>query len=205
MPVRLRGKTGAVADVVERYERVSADFLRRLRAVAPPQWTGPTPCAEWNVRALVNHMARGNHNYAELVAGGTAAQFLRLRDVDALGADPVEAFAGSVRACAEAFARPGALDRVLDYPLGAIPGRQALAVRIADSLIHTWDLARAIGADEQLDPDLVAWVGEHVDDIYSGLAERPAGATHRFFAPPIDVAAGAARQDQLLGLFGRVP
>lgn len=61
------------------------------------QWCWPTPCAEWTVRELVNHMTRGNLNYRHLAEGGTGAEFLRLRDADALGADPVGAYVRSVR------------------------------------------------------------------------------------------------------------
>ena len=157
---------------------------------------------------LVNHVTRGNLNYVALVEGGSRAEFLRLRGVDALGADPLDAHARSVRLCAEAFARPGALHRVLDYPVGRMTGQQALAVRSTDNTIHTWDLARAIGVDDTLDTSLVAWIAEHFDEIYAGLAETPAAAetTHRFFAAAEDVSArDASQQDRLLGRMGRKP
>ncbi|WP_345033541.1 maleylpyruvate isomerase N-terminal domain-containing protein [Kutzneria kofuensis] len=48
-------------------------------------WAAPTPCTEWDVRQLVNHVVRGNLNYVALLDGGTAAEFLRWREVDALG------------------------------------------------------------------------------------------------------------------------
>jgi uncharacterized protein (TIGR03086 family) len=153
-------------------------------------------------------MARGNLNYAGLLRGGTRAEFLRLRDADALGKDPAGAYARSVQECAEAFARPDALQRILDYPLGQVTGRQALAVRTTDATIHTWDLARAIGVDEDLDIGLVTWIDDHLEDIYAGLAETPVAAdtTHRFFAAPEGVPADdASRQDRLLRRMGRTP
>jgi hypothetical protein len=76
-----------------------------------------------------------------------------------------------VRECAEAFSRPGALQRVVDYPLGQVTGRQALAVRTTDSAIHTWDLAQAIGVDDTLDIGLVAWISNELDEIYAGRPE----------------------------------
>src|SRR5262245_14344885 len=121
--------------ILQRYRRASEEFARRLAAVAPHQWSAPTPCSEWNVRQLVNHMTRGNLNYVLLAGGGAAAEMLRLREVDALGDDPVGAYAASVEACATAFAGPGALERTVDYPLGRISGGQALAVRTTDSTI----------------------------------------------------------------------
>jgi uncharacterized protein (TIGR03086 family) len=194
--------------IVDRFVLSSGEFERRLRAVRPEHWAWPTPCTEWNVRQLVNHMTRGNLNYVGLVEGGTGAEFLRLRDVDALGTDPVGAYTRSVRECAEAFRRPGALQRDLDYPLGQVTGQQALAVRTTDSTVHAWDLARAIGVDDTLDTSLVAWIDDHLDEIYAGLAETPTAVetTHRFFAAPVGMLArGASQRDRLLRRMGRKP
>lgn len=194
--------------ILGRFLAASTEFDQRLTSVRPDQWTAPTPCTEWNVRHLVNHMVRGNLNYVDLLAGGTREPFLHLRDADALGDDPLAAYTASVQLVAEAFSRPGALDQVLDYPLGKVTGRQALAVRATDSVIHAWDLAQAVGADDRLDPDLVAWISDNLETIYAGLAESPIAAdtTHRFFAEPgTAVSESATRQDRLLRLMGRDP
>ncbi|MFI0780336.1 TIGR03086 family metal-binding protein [Streptomyces sp. NPDC021212] len=193
---------------IERFLLAGAEFERRLRAVGAEQWGWETPCTEWDVRALVNHMARGNLNYTGLLNGETREDFLRRRDADALGIDPVGGYVQSVQACATAFARPGALERVVDYPLGRITGRQALAVRTTDSVIHTWDLARALGVDDRLHPDLVEWIDRDLEQIYAGLPETPIAprTTHRFFAPPVDpLPHDAGRQDRLLRRMGRNP
>ncbi|WP_246258265.1 TIGR03086 family metal-binding protein [Amycolatopsis anabasis] len=208
-PVGTLRSMGTFTDgLLERFVLASSEFERKLRAVRSGQWSWPTPCTEWNVRQLVNHMARGNLSYLHLLRGGTSADFLRLRDADALGADPLAAYTRSARECAEAFAEPGALGRVLDYPLGRVPGYQALAVRTTDSAIHTWDLARATGDDDTLDAGLVAWIDDHLEEIYAGLAETPTAAdtTHRFFAAPGDRLPHAApRQHRLLHRMGRNP
>lgn len=199
--------TALFEQVIDLFILASTGFERRLRSVRPDQWHRPTPCTEWDVRQLVNHMTRGNLNYVDLLGGGSAARFMRSRDADALGDDPLGAYVRSVRECAEAFAGPDALSRILDYPLGRVTGRQALAVRVTDSTIHTWDLARAVGVDDGLDPELVAWIDEHLGQIYAGLAETPTAAdtTHRFFAAPgRPTPAGAPRQDRLLHRMGRV-
>ncbi|WP_433048646.1 TIGR03086 family metal-binding protein [Dactylosporangium sp. CS-033363] len=185
-------------DLPERYERASAGFAAVLCAVRPEQWTAPTPCSEWDVRALVNHMARGNLSYVALLRGGTAAGFVRLRDEDALGNDPVVAYQESVRECAQAFRAPGALCRVLDYPLGPAPAAQLLAVRTTDSLVHTWDLARAAGGDETLDPDLVTWAAASLERTYANMS-----GLENFFAPPKTPVGDG--QERLLRRFGREP
>lgn len=200
--------TDAFEGIVDRFVSSSSAFGEKLATVRPGQWSWPTPCTEWDVRQLVNHMTRGNLNYVGLLGGATGAEFLRLRDADALGTDPPGAYARSVRECAAAFARPGALEQVLDYPLGQVAGQQALAVRVTDTIIHTWDLARAIGADDTLCPALVAWASDHLDEIYDGLAETPADplTTHRFFAAPAEgLPAGPSQQHRLLHRMGRRP
>ncbi|MFE5585327.1 TIGR03086 family metal-binding protein [Kitasatospora sp. NPDC056531] len=200
--------SGAFDGLLDRFLLAGAEFERHLRAVRPAQWTLPTPCTAWNVRQLVNHMTRGNLNYLLLLNGGDRAEFLRLREADALGPDPLAAYTASVRRLAEAFGQPGALCRILDHPLGPLAGRQALAVRITDSVIHTWDLAAALGADETLHPGLVAWISDHLDAIYAGLPETPVApdTTHRFFAAPEgEPAPAASRQARLLHRMGRSP
>ena len=181
-------------DVTDRFLLAAAGFDERLRHIEASDWARSTPCAEWDVRQLVNHMVRGNLNYTALVRGGTAADFLRMRDVDALGDDPLATYRTSTTECAAAF--DGSLDRVLDYPMGRITAAQALAVRTADSLVHTWDLARAVGADEVLDGDLVRWLDTDLDVIYAGLDVA------RHFATPHG-AAGTSAQERVLHQLGR--
>ncbi|WP_406100457.1 hypothetical protein [Streptomyces sp. NBC_01013] len=118
----------------------------------------------------------------------------------------MRAYTRSVRECATAFRKPGALQWTLDYPLGPIAGGQALAVRTTDTVIHTWDLARALGVPEELDPGLVAWIEDNLAEIYAGLAESPVSpdTTHRFFAAPgAPPPAHEVRQSRLLRLMGR--
>jgi uncharacterized protein (TIGR03086 family) len=192
--------------LVARFVAASDAFAQRLWLVEDGQWSSPTPCTDWDVRALVNHVAQANLNYVRLLHGGTAADFLRLREADALGSDPVGGFAGTAAACAQAYAEPGAMDRVVDHPSGKLTGRQALAVRTADTTIHTWDLARAIGADDTLDSDLLTWIDANIHEIYAGMAETPVSTqtTHRFYAPPSgDLPSGSSTQDRLLDRFGR--
>ena len=192
--------------LVARFVTTSDGLAQRVRLVGDGQWSAPTPCTDWDVRSLVNHVAQANLNYVRLLAGATAAEFLRHRDADALGGDPVRAFDESGRACAAAYAEPAALQRVVDHPSGRLTGAQALAVRTVDTLIHTWDLARAIGVDDSLDPDVVSWVEANIREIYAGMAETPVSeqTTHRFYAAPAgDLPAQSSTQDRLLDLFGR--
>lgn len=203
---RSRCRATTLDRVIDEFALASAEFERVLRNVRPEQWDRPTPCSEWNVRQLVNHMTLGNLNYVALAEGGTAADFRRMREVDALGVDPVGAFVRSAEQCARAFAEPAVLQRILDYPLGRLAGRRALAVRTTDSTIHTWDLAQAVGAHDTLHPKLVTWISDHLDEIYADLAETPTDpdSTHRFFAAACGTP-NLSKQERLLDRMGRSP
>jgi uncharacterized protein (TIGR03086 family) len=193
-------------DLISLFVAASDGFARRLQQITPARWSDPTPCTEWDVRALVNHVTQSNLNYVRLLDGASAAEFLRWRDVDALGDDPVGAFGKTAQDCAAAYAAPGALDRDVDHPSGRLSSRQALAVRTTDTVIHTWDLARGLGEDDTLDPALLEWIDANIGEIYADMAETPVAkqTTHRFYAAPAsDLAPGSSTQDRLLHLFGR--
>jgi uncharacterized protein (TIGR03086 family) len=182
--------------IIERLLVAAEGFERRLRAVEPDQWTHPTPCAEWNVRQLVNHVVWGNRlNRILIVEPAAAAEHRRNRDADLLGDDPLTAFTDSTTLCAEAFREHP--DAQLAYPTGDIPADRALALRATDVLVHTWDLARAIGADETLDADLVAWAEANLANSFGDMLDLPG-----VFAPPAG-ATPADVQARLLHRLGR--
>ena len=137
----------------------------------------------------------GNLNYVDLLAGASAADFLRMRDTDALGADPIEAYVASARTTADVFAQLGAFAKLLDYALGKIDARQGIAIR-TNSAIHTWDLARALGVDGTLGPRLVAWMDDNHGET-SRASGRPSGAlvqTYRTDVPLVRTARARQRR-----------
>lgn len=183
-------------------------FTERLGRMRPEHWPLGTPCTEWTVRALVNHVVLGELSYLLLLDGGTATGFIELQQDDAVGDDPVAAYAVAARECTAAFHRDGVLDRPLDYPLGVVPGRQLLALRVTETLVHTWDLAVAVGAHTRLDPQLVDWAHRELPRTYAGVAESPVdpASHHTFFAAPHGpLAPSASAQDRLLHRTGRTP
>jgi uncharacterized protein (TIGR03086 family) len=178
-----------------------------LRLLRPDQWALPTPCTEWTLRTLVNHLVLGELGYALLLRGGSGQMFLAMQDRDAPGGDALAGYDRAALECRSAFREPGALDRVLDYPLGAVRGDQLLGLRVTETVIHTWDLARASGADDRLDPDLVEWAYHNLEWTYRGIADSPiaSGPEHPFFAASHGVLpASASVQDRLLHRTGRV-
>ena len=150
-------------------DRARAEVEHRLDAVGPAQWSLPTPCTDWTVRDVVRHLVVGNKMAALLLTGAsrddTLAQIREWHRADGMLAPDalVAAFRTSADAQAAALGRLGVLELTVHHPVGDIPGAQLLRFRVGDMTLHAWDLARAIGADDQLDPELA-------DDVYTSMA-----------------------------------
>jgi uncharacterized protein (TIGR03086 family) len=112
----------------------------------------PTPCTEWSVRALINHVVTGNLFFVHLATGSPPPG----RGSDHLGDDPVAAFRDSVRAVSAAFEADGFLDRVMHAPFGEASGRMLIDMRRNELTVHGWDVAKATGQSTDLDRELVA-------------------------------------------------
>jgi uncharacterized protein (TIGR03086 family) len=168
-----------------------------VHAVADKQWHDPTPCTDWDVRMLVNHVMVEQLWVPPLVDGATVAEIGSRLDGDQLGDDPVAAWDAAVEASLASFGADGALERNVSLSSGEKPTAEYLGEMTVDALIHSWDLARGIGADETLDAELVAIVYEQILPIAEHLQETG------MFAPPVPVPDDAPLQTKLLGLFGR--
>lgn len=91
---------------------------------------------------------------ATLAAGGSRDDAIAVLGTDHLGDDPIAALRAALDEQLAAFAEPDVLDRVFSHPAGDLPGALMLQFRLTDLVVHQWDVARAIGADETLDPVL---------------------------------------------------
>jgi uncharacterized protein (TIGR03086 family) len=185
------------ADHAELHRRAVEEFGARVRAVGDDQWGLPTPCSDWNVRQLVNHLVYENRWTVPLMGGSTIAEVGDRYEGDLLGDRPQAAWDASAGEATQAVGADGALERVVDLSSGPTPAREYVMQLFADHLIHAWDLARAIGADERLDPELVdacaAWFAD-MEQTY-----RAIGA----IGPRPELPAGTDPQTTLLGAFGR--
>jgi uncharacterized protein (TIGR03086 family) len=188
-------------DPLDALTAARANFDRTIRQVGPDDLASPTPCEGWSVRDLLQHVIGANLMAARLAGGARKADVLLIFTDDQVGSDPVTAWVASADAQDAGLRRPGVLEQIVHHPAFDMPGAQLLAFRTGDLLLHSWDLARAIGADETLDEACAT----HVLGNMLPMAEI-IPSTGQFGAGPTGaVADDAPVQQRLLDLTGRRP
>jgi uncharacterized protein (TIGR03086 family) len=149
------------------------------------------------VRALVNHLVSENAWIRPILGGQTIADVGDTLDGDLLGDDPKGEWQRRADEAAAAVAEEGALERTVQISRGEVPGAEYIFEVMADLVIHGWDLARAIGVDETIDPELLEAVYPYYEPLVDLLKQT--GAFGPVVAPP----PGADRQTVLLAMLGR--
>ncbi len=183
--------------ILNALDAATNEFGRRLSLVHHGNWTFPTPCPDWDVRHLSAHVIGGNRFAVHVLGGMPAMEAIEhVMSAPQLGDDAVAAWISTRAAQAAAFRVENDVHRPIDHPLGQISVRQFLEFRLFDITLHAWDLARAIGADERLDPDLADVVLNIVENgppgMGFGIAALGLAAPH------------ASAQGKLLDLSGRL-
>jgi len=185
--------------LVDLYRRSVDGFTDRVAKIRPDQWAARTPCTEWDVRTLVNHLAYEDRWTVPMLEGSTIAEVGDRYEGDLLGDDPVGTSADAADAAKAAVDSDGALDRTVHLSFGDTPAAEYIHQLFTDHLVHSWDLAVAIGADRTLDPEAVRacldWFAGQED------AYRGSGA----IGPRVEVPDDAGDQDRLIAAFGRNP
>jgi uncharacterized protein (TIGR03086 family) len=155
-------------DATEVFRQATAAWLERVRDVKPDQWDGQTPCPEWNVRALVNHVVGEQRWIPPLMAGATLAEVGDRFDGDVLGADPQAAAEEAAAESLDAVPGPVAEGRIVHLSFGDPPASEyALGVG-ADLLVHAWDLAAATGGNREFGAGLTGAVAEWFAGVEDG-------------------------------------
>jgi uncharacterized protein (TIGR03086 family) len=175
-------------------KRVHREFGARLVAVT--DWDAPTPDTEWNVRDLVMHVIEEQQWVPHLLAGRTVSQ--ARRDLEPLRDDLVAEWRLYSLAATTAWEQTPQGNLVhLSYD--TVTMADYLREQVSDVAIHTWDLARAVGADEELDGELV----EAVWTVFEPQKETLAASG--LYAPPVPLPDDAPLQARLLAITGRDP
>jgi uncharacterized protein (TIGR03086 family) len=186
-------------DGMDALDAAGVRLVELVGQVGPEQWGNPTPCTEWTVRTLVGHLIAGTQGYCELLKGAPAARLRSMleRQSEAVGTDPVAALQSAVRALRAAFAEPGALQRTVHHRVD-IPGSELLVLWTSDAVVHSWDLATAIGVEPALPEQLVEFV-------YGTVAPRVQlyYTSGWFAAPTRRLPEDATPLDRLTHLVGR--
>ena len=178
-----------MSELLTIWRQVADGFSERLDSVGEHDWPKPTCCEKWNVAELVEH-AIGAQRMVPKALGASGA-------IDATG-DDLTLVWRTVRSCADrALAVPGVFDQQVKLPFGEMKAGEGLAFPLSDMLVHTWDLARAIGADDRL----------NVQACEKALADlEPIDALLRgpgFYGPKLEPESDADVQDRLLAFLGR--
>lgn len=165
----------------------------------PDQLGDPTPCSEWDVRALLNHLIGVSEAFSHAAEGEPITR-PDPRTEYFQGDGYTAAYDAATEDLLAAWRTPGALDATITLPFGDVPGSVAASINFVDLLVHGWDLARATGQDPTFDPDLAEPALEVSRNLVSDEI-RSAGA----FGPEVAAPAGASEADRLVAFLGRNP
>ena len=188
-----------MTDFAALHRGAGQEATRRVAQILEDQWGLPTSCEDWDVRALLNHMVYGNRWVVPIMQGKTIEEVGDWFDGDLLGDDPRSAWQNSLDEADSAFGEDGAMERIVHLSFGDVPASVYAGQRFVDHLVHAWDLARAIGAKENLDDELVhAAIADF--RTYESEAKASGQYGERLEIPP-----DTTPQEELLLLFGRTP
>jgi uncharacterized protein (TIGR03086 family) len=168
--------------------------------VAPDQLGSPTPCAEWDVRALINHITGGSLMFAEAVEHGAVPddRLGQLMGGDNLGNDYKGSFNTAADRAVATFGLPGAMDKTVKLPFGEMPAGIALNIAIFDVTVHALDLAQATGQSKSLDPEVLE-AAYAIGTQMIGPEMRAPGV----FGPEVQISGDAPLADRIMAFAGR--
>jgi uncharacterized protein (TIGR03086 family) len=184
-------------DLNSLYHRTVESWADRVNAVGPDQWESPTPCREWDVRDLINHVTGEDLWTPPLMRGSTIEEVGDRFDGDVLGADPIRGALAAAREAIRTVAETLPAGGTVHLSYGDEQKDEYVHQLAADHLVHGWDLAVATGGDTRLDPSLLhavaGWFADR-EELY-----RSAGV--------IGPRAASTGDDQgdFLATFGRDP
>ncbi|MGQ4435184.1 MULTISPECIES: TIGR03086 family metal-binding protein [unclassified Streptomyces] len=189
-------------DIVELDRIAVHEALRVVESAQAEDWERDTPCAGWDLRRLVAHMAVQHHGFAA-AARGTGQDLDSWREPADMS-EPARTHRAAATDVLAAFAEPGATEREFTLPeLGAsFPGRTAISFHFVDHVVHAWDVAATLGVPLDLSDDVLDIALTVAQLAPTDPAGRGPGCA---FAPPLDVPPDAGPLDETLRLLGRAP
>lgn len=175
------------------------NIVPSLNGMVERMWHGQlersSPCAEFTVHDLLNHM---------IVLGGSFAPMFRGEPVPEITAPavygwvPANEFVDTMNDLVAAVKSPGAMDRTIDSPVGAVDGATFCRFVALDGLVHGWDIATALGAEWEPPAEVVAEV-----DAFARVAITDDVRASGAFAAEVAVSAEASPLERLVAFTGR--
>jgi uncharacterized protein (TIGR03086 family) len=180
-------------DPLEQLDQLGPVLGGVITQIRPDQLDTPTPCSQFTVRGVLEHMIGG----ATAFAAGFRGEPAPSADLGP-PADPIAGVGQALTDLIDAVHSPGALDRTIAAPFGDVPGEAFARFVVLDGLVHGWDIATALGQPYEPPDELVAAV-----DGFAREAIVPAMRDAGMFAAPAEARAGATPIEQLVAFTGR--
>jgi uncharacterized protein (TIGR03086 family) len=184
------------------FDGAIASTAEIVKGVRPGQISASTPCTEWDLRGLLNHVI-GTLWLSEALLTDQSPRYPMvpggLPPTDLAGDDPAAVYAEASAAALAAAGTGDALTRMHATPLGDMPGPALAGFTTLDILVHGWDLAKATGQPTDLDDKLAAHVLAFAEQALTPDTRAPR------IAPAVAVPADAPLTDRLVGFLGRKP
>jgi uncharacterized protein (TIGR03086 family) len=184
-----------MSTAAQEHRAIAGAFTERVLGVGPGGWEAPAPCEGWVARDVVRHLVEW---FPAFLKAGADVDLPKGPSVDE---DPVAAWAAHNDGVQALLDDPRTVDRVLTNPhLGEVPLDRAVDMfYTSDVFLHTWDLARATGQDERLDP-------AKCEQLLGGMvAMDEALRSSGHYGPKVDVPEDADVQTRLVAFIGRRP
>ncbi|MFG2884389.1 TIGR03086 family metal-binding protein [Streptomyces sp. NPDC048297] len=183
------------------YTRATAQAAALIATARPPQLTGPTPCTEFDVRALLGHIVDGTRRIAVVGEGGDG--FAVEPIADGIADDGwAKAYDEARVRVLKAWASDERMTSMVRVPWGEVPGHAALSGYVMEIVTHTWDLAEGLGHPFELDPELAGFALDTARRQLPDSRPRDAGTP---FDDRREAAEGAGIHERLAAWMGRVP
>ena len=173
-----------------------------VAGVREPDLARPTPCEDWDVARLLDHLIADVETFNKVASGEPADLVADIdptaqQNVGRAWPDPTDHFERLVKESRELWSRPGALDQKYKTSRSEVPGEALIMISLIDTLVHGWDLAKATGQSTQMPEDVaeaaLAFTTKMMKDKRIGFGE------------PVAVPDDASVTDRLVGWLGRQP
>lgn len=179
-------------DLIDTLDLTFAHAHDVVAGVRPDQYDDKTPCAEWTVRDLLEHMIGVVDGLGAAASGRAPAPFI-------LAVDPAAQLQVAAVGAMAGWRSPGVLDRIVDGGAGPMPGHVLAGINLLDTATHSWDLATATGQPAAL-PDDIATAALEASRATISPEIRPGR-----FGPEVPAPSGATPTEALVAFLGRTP